>query len=372
LFLTVQDVVFAQVGVRDDLFGLQYTITETPDPAALQVWNLADYFDPNTPAAMNGPFDYRKGPQPPGNDPAVSTTPADLVPHTDIFNSPGDGFASVGGSGGFPTPMIMDNAAAQIAGLTESIAAHSYITISWTAPKSTYVDIVGHLTELAGNRGLYWRFNLNGAEVSNGVVAPNQTPHDFADGTGGATALESIRVETGDQIFLTVQDVVFSQVGIRDDLFGLDLAIIEVAAPAGIPGDYNENGVVDAADYVLWRDHLESGITLPNDSTAGVAADDYDRWRANFGRSAGAATHIAAEVPEMSSIALLTIGGCMPALLRRLRTRSAFHQYLRQQDYFLSRPLSSAKTTGSSSGGTVHDSGVFAASKYERGRAVGV
>ena len=24
--------------------------------------------------------------------------------------------------------------------------------------------------------------------------------------------------------------------------------------PAGVPGDYNGNGTVDAADYVLWRD----------------------------------------------------------------------------------------------------------------------
>ena len=127
-----------------------------------------------------------------------------------------------------------------------------------------------------------------------------------------------------------MQDVVFSQVGVRDDLFGLDLAIIEVAPPAGIPGDYNENGVVDAADYVLWRQNLGSGITLPNDSTAGVAADDYTRWRVNFGKSAGAAGRVAAEVPEMSSLALLTMGGSILARGGWRRKHSALHPHDRR------------------------------------------
>jgi hypothetical protein len=51
--------------------------------------------------------------------------------------------------------------------------------------------------------------------------------------------------------------------------------------------DYNENGVVDAADYVVWRNSL--GQTVPA-GTAGdgngdgmVTSADYDLWRADFG-----------------------------------------------------------------------------------------
>jgi hypothetical protein len=47
----------------------------------------------------------------------------------------------------------------------------------------------------------------------------------------------------------------------------------------GLAGDYNDNGVVDAADYVLWR----NGGPLQNDPTAGVQAADYGFWRSNFG-----------------------------------------------------------------------------------------
>jgi hypothetical protein len=199
-----------------------------------ETWDLANVFDSNTATAVNGPFDYRKGPQPPGSDPATSTTPADLVPHADIFNTPGDGFASIGGTGGFPTPMIMDNSLAQIAGLSELVAGHSYITIAWTAPRSTVIDISGHITELAGNRGLFWHFDLDGNELSNGVVASDQTAHDFAAGSGGASALRNIGVSAGDVLFVTVQDVVFSQVGVREDLFGLKYTITEVPEPCSL------------------------------------------------------------------------------------------------------------------------------------------
>ena len=48
-------------------------------------------------------------------------------------------------------------------------------------------------------------------------------------------------------------------------------------------GDYNNNGVVDAADYVLWR----NGGTLQNDPTPGVQPGDYAVWRANFGKTGG-------------------------------------------------------------------------------------
>jgi hypothetical protein len=51
--------------------------------------------------------------------------------------------------------------------------------------------------------------------------------------------------------------------------------------PAVMPaaaGDYNQNGSVDAADYVVWRNGV--GTTY--------AQGDYDVWRAHFGRAPSA------------------------------------------------------------------------------------
>jgi glucose/arabinose dehydrogenase len=51
-----------------------------------------------------------------------------------------------------------------------------------------------------------------------------------------------------------------------------------------LPGDYNNNGKVDAADYTVWRDHLGMEAVLPNDPTPGmIDPEDYDTWKDHFG-----------------------------------------------------------------------------------------
>ncbi len=65
-----------------------------------------------------------------------------------------------------------------------------------------------------------------------------------------------------------------------------------VAAPE-LPGDYNGNHVVDAADYVVWRKTMGaevpqySGADGNGSSTIDVA--DYGIWRGNFGATSPAA-----------------------------------------------------------------------------------
>jgi hypothetical protein len=100
----------------------------------------------------------------------------------------------------------------------------------------------------------------------------------------------------------------------------LDGAISYIGvAPAGVPGDYNDNGIVDGADYVLWR----NGGPLQNevDTPGSVNAADYTAWRARFGNTSGSGTGLggAVGVPEPSTI---TLGLCFGVMLvaRRLRT----------------------------------------------------
>jgi hypothetical protein len=77
-----------------------------------------------------------------------------------------------------------------------------------------------------------------------------------------------------------------------------------------LDGDYNGDGVVDAADYVVWRENLGTSNPLPNDAIGGVIGQaQYDQWRANFGATlsgGGSGTAIGARtnVPEPSSIFL--------------------------------------------------------------------
>lgn len=81
-------------------------------------------------------------------------------------------------------------------------------------------------------------------------------------------------------------------------------------------GDYNGDGVVDAADYTVWRDAVSSGATLLNDPTPGTV-DETDReyWLANFGSTAEQADPAA--VPEAAGFALALLA-CL-ATAGRLR-----------------------------------------------------
>jgi hypothetical protein len=80
-----------------------------------------------------------------------------------------------------------------------------------------------------------------------------------------------------------------------------------LTATLALPGDFNNDGGVDAADYAVWRNNLGSSSTLPNDTSPGMVTEhDYETWRASFGNSSsGAAGFAETSVPEPSSFLLL-------------------------------------------------------------------
>lgn len=79
------------------------------------------------------------------------------------------------------------------------------------------------------------------------------------------------------------------------------------------PGDYNGDGMVDAADYVVWRHSVgQTGLTLNADGNGDQTVDEADRvvWRELFGTAAanGASLVHGPAVPEPSTYAILSIG----------------------------------------------------------------
>ena len=83
--------------------------------------------------------------------------------------------------------------------------------------------------------------------------------------------------------------------------------------PAGVPGDYNSDGTVNAADYVFWRDALNStvpaGTGADGNGDTQVTVADYQFWRERFGATAGSGSGAsAANVPEPSTALLAGLG----------------------------------------------------------------
>ncbi|TWT77531.1 Autotransporter-associated beta strand repeat protein [Posidoniimonas polymericola] len=84
----------------------------------------------------------------------------------------------------------------------------------------------------------------------------------------------------------------------------LDLIVggssVVLQATGGLPGDYNSDGAVDAADYTVWRDGL--GTTFQQNG--------YDVWRNNYGASAAPAP---SAVPAPHAAALLALASLAAA-----------------------------------------------------------
>jgi hypothetical protein len=89
---------------------------------------------------------------------------------------------------------------------------------------------------------------------------------------------------------------------------------------AGAPllGDYDNDGFVDAGDYVLWR----KGGQLQNESeTIGSnTPEDYTYWRAHFGPAAGSGSSFSSAIPEPSSLLISLVGAVAISAGQRRRS----------------------------------------------------
>lgn len=79
-----------------------------------------------------------------------------------------------------------------------------------------------------------------------------------------------------------------------------------------LPGDYNLDGIVNAADYTVWRDNLgQPAGTIPSDIDGGIiGAAQYANWVTSFGESLQATSNaetIPEPVSQVSVVALLGV-----------------------------------------------------------------
>jgi hypothetical protein len=99
------------------------------------------------------------------------------------------------------------------------------------------------------------------------------------------------------------------EVTILNPATGLATSSTALVTVSLLPGDYNNNAAVDAADYVLWRKDVGSASLINRGSgvTGPVGPADYDFWRSHLGATtlgSGAATPETAAAPTVNVAAM--------------------------------------------------------------------
>lgn len=157
----------------------------------------------------------------------------------------------------------------------------------WINPSSTTFggyDPTGNITSTAGD------------DITTSVTTNNHTLQSFVLRQNGTAANNQIPVS-----------IVYDELRV-----GTSWADVT----PGLQGDYNGNGIVDVADYVLWR----NGGPLSNevDTRGLVNAADFNQWQSRFGNSNGSGVGVGAAVPEPLTVWLLA---CATISLRLRRNR---------------------------------------------------
>src|SRR4051795_4058184 len=199
------------------------------------------------------------------------------------------------------------NAGGQVAGFSRTTGNSRYHAFLWTptVPNGTS-GTMQDLTTLGGLNSFSYNVGSDGRVVgASEVTTTSDHTHAFLykSGTGIIDLNTKIDHRSGWELLDAADITDAGQITGQGQFAGAYHAYL--LTPVPIPGDFNGNGVVDAADYVTWRKGLGTTFTQ----------NDYTIWRAHFGETAGSgaagyplgasAESLSAAVPEPATLVLL-------------------------------------------------------------------
>jgi len=173
--------------------------------------------------------------------------------------------------------------------------------------KWLYVDLIGPNWNTTGIGSSLYATMEDGSlnvvtlrrEANTNIDTFNQSDLPVHFGLGTATHVEWLRVVWPDGTVQFLHDVAPNQ-------------YLQVSYSGALQGDFNGDGSVDSADYVVWRENFGAPFTIA----------DYNLWRAHFGQSAPVFP-AAAGVPEPASTWLATTALLAFVPLRALKRRKS-------------------------------------------------
>jgi hypothetical protein len=184
-------------------------------------------------------------------------------------------------------------------------------------------------TSPAGTR---WATSAMAANVGKTISATNYAQLAFTDWAPayngpGSQLLQHIMKPAvvhlvADDIYLNLQFTGFNSSGYMAYNRSTPAALIEP------DGDYNDDGVVDAADYVLWRKTLNQPASPPGSGADGdgdgtIDPGDYSFWRLHFDEDVGGAgAESGGPIPEPTAYSLV-LASCWAIRLLSRRCRSS-------------------------------------------------
>jgi len=257
----------------------------------------------------------------------VTATANNLAPHALVngatANLAGFGFVTNSPGPGTSRNITLGQAAALPGSGPDQTAFYGVGTLTNGAPnypaKPAGSNSIGPaFTTLTSPAGIAWATGdtfadpawATAAKLASGTFIAGVTPGFFLDPTDKSLGSVFTSIGTSMAFGTRANNIVASTI-VRTNL---------AANPAN--GDYNLNGVVDAADYVVWRNTfgLTSPLNADGNLNGTIDAGDYDVWKANFGKLiTGSGNALgAAAVPEPCGALLLAIGITL-AFSRRTR-----------------------------------------------------
>lgn len=267
--------------------NLRFETLESRVLLASDTWNLAAAFTADFSGGLpqhnpNGPWTYL------GTDGTTNSLVKTNGTSPSTYGV-GAGWADING-----VPSYARGGAFGFPDANSAMAGHGPNRIIWTAPDSADlggVEITGLFTQapFEPNRQMQLRIYKNDfAEPLLSLEA------NFAVQNTVLQLPETVvGIEPGDTLTIIVDGS-----GSQGNGIATFAAWNVIITEYQLPGDYNTDGTVDAADYSVWRDHLgATGTpgTLPGDGTTtgnlagqsdGVVDQwDYQFWQQNFGNS---------------------------------------------------------------------------------------
>ncbi len=238
-----------------------------------------------------------------------------FIPSEDEFYKAAYYDPSKDGTGGYWEYGIQSNTAPISGGPPGGVTTANYATAAGMSGSngdiywqngSTFDQSLDYLTDVGAYTTATSYYGLLDADGliyqwTEGVKVLSATGADFPAYRGGSWYDSSARSGAAFRALYSFRDVPSYA------WFGLRVASLP---EMGLPGDYNDDGVVNLADYTVWRDNLGASDSVLNgngDGANGVdVGADYLRWKNNFGAMAELENaNVSKVIPEPGSATLL-------------------------------------------------------------------